>query len=327
MRIRRSAGVLAAAGALAGSLVLSGCSGTGKESTAAPSGGSVDMTVAVISHGAPGDAFWDVVKSGADRAGKDLGVKVDYNSDPDPTRQSELIDNAVSQKVDGIVVSMANPDGVEDAVKAAVKAGIPVVTINSGAEQSAAFGAIAHVGQDEGVAGRAVGDRLNSEGQQGKVLCVIHEAGNVGLENRCAGIAATYSGQVENLQVDGTDSAQIGDTLLSKLQSDPSVGAVVTLNGQVATAAVQAQQQAGTKAQIDTFDLSSDVTTAIQKGTIGFAVDQQPYVQGYLGVQFLYLDKINGNVVGGGQPVLSGPAFVDKTNAAQVATYAKGGTR
>jgi simple sugar transport system substrate-binding protein len=322
MRIRRAAGVLAVAGALA----LTGCSGTGQQDRGSDAG-SVDMKVAVISHGAPGDSFWDVVKSGADRAGKDLGVKVDYNSDPDPTRQSELIDNAVSQKVDGIVVSMANPDGLESSVKAAVAAGIPVVTINSGQDKSAAFGAITHVGQDETVAGQAVGTRLDDEGQTGKVLCVVHEAGNVGLESRCAGIADTYKGQVENLQVDGTDNAQITDTMQSKLKADPSVTAVVALNGQVAMAAVQAQQQAGSKAQIDTFDLSSDVTTAIEQGKIGFAVDQQPYLQGYLGVQFLYLYKENGNVVGGGKPVLSGPTFVTKDNAAQVAAFAKKGTR
>jgi simple sugar transport system substrate-binding protein len=239
----------------------------------------------------------------------------------------ELIDNAVSQKVDGIVVSMANPDGLEDSIKAAVAAGIPVVTINSGLDKSAAFGAITHVGQDETIAGQAVGNRLNQEGQTGKVLCVIQEAGNVGLESRCKAVADTYQGQVENIQVDGTDNAQVTDTLLSKLQSDSSVGVVLTLGGQYAIAATQAQEKAGTKAEIDTFDLSSDVTTAITDGTIGFAVDQQPFVQGYLGVQFLYLYDINGNVVGGGQPVLSGPAFVTKDNAAQVAAFAKNGTR
>lgn len=323
MRITRSAGVLAVAGVLA----LSACSGTGQEEADTEDSSSVDLDIAVITHGAPGDAFWDVVRSGSEQAGEDLGVSVAYNSDPDPTRQSELIDNAVSQGVDGIVVSMANPDGVQDAVEAAVAAGIPVVTINSGLEQSAEFGAITHVGQDETIAGNAVGERLNEDGQTGKVLCVIQEAGNVGLENRCAAVAETYEGEVENIQVDGTDNAQVEDTLLSKLQSDSSVSVVLTLGGQYAIAAVQAQEQAGTQAEIDTFDLSSDVTDAIQAGTIGFAVDQQPYVQGYLPIDVLYLFATNGNVVGGGQPVFSGPAFITEENAAQVAEYAANGTR
>ncbi len=323
MRITRSAGVLAVAGVLA----LSGCSGTGQEDTSSQDSSSVDLDFAVITHGAPGDAFWDVVRSGADQAGDDLGVSVAYNSDPDPTRQAELIDNAVAQGVDGIVVSMANPDGLRDSVEAAVAADIPVITINSGQSQSAEFGAITHVGQDETTAGRAVGERLNAEGQTGTVLCVIHEAGNVGLEDRCAAVAATYSGKVENIQVDGTDNAQVQDTLLSKLQSDADIGVVLTLGGQFAIAAVQAQEAAGTTAEIDTFDLSSDVTDAITAGDITFAVDQQPYVQGYLPISFLYLYATNGNVVGGGQPVNSGPAFITEENAAEVAQYASNGTR
>jgi len=324
MRITRSAGVLAVAGVLA----LSGCSGTGQEDDPAEgSAASTDLDIAVVTHGAPGDSFWDVVRSGADQAAADLGVTVDYNSDPDPTRQAELIDNAVSQGVDGIVVSMANPDGLRDSVEAAVAAGIPVITINSGQAQSAEFGAITHVGQDETTAGEAVGERLNQEGQTGKVLCVIHEAGNVGLEDRCSAVAATYGGTVENLQVDGTDTAQVQDTILSKLQSDPSVSVVLGLQGQVAVAAVSAVADAGSSAEVDTFDISKDVTDAISAGDITFAVDQQPYLQGYLPVSFLQLYATNGNVVGGGQPVNSGPAFVTSDNVDDVARYAANGTR
>ncbi|GHE08550.1 substrate-binding domain-containing protein [Klenkia taihuensis] len=324
MRITRSAGVLAVAGVLA----LAGCSGTGQEdSSGEGSAAATDLDIAVITHGAPGDSFWDVVRSGADQAATDLGVTVDYNSDPDPTRQAELIDNAVSQGVDGIVVSMANPDGLRDSVEAAVAAGIPVITINSGQQQSAEFGAITHVGQDETTAGEAVGNRLNEEGQTGKVLCVIHEAGNVGLEDRCSAVAATYGGTVENLQVDGTDTAQVQDTVLSKLQSDPSVSVVLALQGQVAVAAVSATADAGSSAEVDTFDISKDVTDAISAGDITFAVDQQPYLQGYLPVSFLQLYASNGNVVGGGQPVNSGPAFVTSDNVDDVARYAANGTR
>ena len=118
----------------------------------------------MITHGAPGDAFWDRVKSGAERAGKDYGVDVEYSSDPDPAKQSQLIDGAVADKVDGIVVSMANPDGLESSVKAAVAAGIPVITINSGIEKFKEFGAITHVGQSEKIAGEAAGEKLKEAG-------------------------------------------------------------------------------------------------------------------------------------------------------------------
>lgn len=315
--------------AAAAALLLAACSGTGQATkTAEPGGGTSakNLTYAVVTHSGPGDAFWDRVKSGAEKAGNDYGAKVTYNSDPDPAKQSQLIDNAVAQNVDGIVVSMANPDGLQASIKKAVSAGIPVVTINSGIERSAEFGALTHVGQSETVAGEAVGKRLGKAGLK-NVLCVIQEAGNVGLEERCKSAASTIGGKLANLQVDGTNDADVKATIKSKLQADPSIDGVLTLGGQYAIDAVGAVKESGSSAKVATFDLSSDVVTAIKNGKILFAVDQQPYVQGFLGVTALYLYSTNGNVIGGGQPVYSGPAFVTSENAAQVAKFAANGTR
>ncbi|MEW2012524.1 MULTISPECIES: sugar ABC transporter substrate-binding protein [Microbacterium] len=320
-RIFSGLGLIAAAG-----LLLTACSGTGQEQPSGAAEASSDLTYAVVTHAGPGDAFWDRVKSGAEKAGSDYGVTVTYNSDPDPAKQSQLIDNAVAQEVDGIVVSMANPDGVKSSVEAAVSAGIPVVTINSGIERSAEFGAITHIGQSETVAGEAVGDRLSEAGLT-KALCVIQEAGNVGLEERCSSAASTFSGSMENLQVDGTNDAEVKATIKSKLQADPSIDGILTLGGQYAIDAVGAVEEAGSAAKIGTFDLSEDVVKAVEDDKVLFAVDQQPYVQGFLGVTALYLDSTNGNIIGGGQPVYSGPAFVTKENAAQVAEFAANGTR
>jgi simple sugar transport system substrate-binding protein len=317
--------LVGAAGALLlTATVLAGCSGTGKEDSSG--GGSHDYTYAVITHAAPGDAFWDRVKAGAEQAGKDYGVKVDYENDPDPAKQSQLIDAAVADKVDGIVVSMANPDGLESSVKAAVAAGVPVITINSGLDQSKAFGAITHIGQSETIAGQAVGERLKSEGLT-KGICIIQEAGNVGLEQRCQAATEAFGGSMSNVQVDGTDDNAVTATITSALQADPSIDVVLTLGGQQAIDAVAAVDQASSKAKVATFDLSEDVITDIESGKIDFAVDQQPYVQGFLGVTGLYLKSINGNDIGGGQPINSGPAFVTKDNAAQVEKFAAAGTR
>jgi simple sugar transport system substrate-binding protein len=308
-----------------GALALSACSGTGQSKGAADSK-SLDLHYAVITHSGPGDAFWDRVKSGAERAGKDYGVTVDYSADPDPAKQSQLIDGAVADKVDGIVVSMANPDGLESSVKAAVAAGVPVVTINSGIEDSKAFGAITHVGQSEDIAGKAVGEKLKSDGMK-NVICVIQEAGNVALETRCKAAAAAMGGKMTNLQVDGTDDGAVQSTITSKLQADKTIDGVLTLGGQYGIDAVSAVKDSGSSAKVATFDLSEDVINDIEAGTILFAVDQQPFVQGYIGVTVLYLKSINGNDVGGGQPIYSGPAFITKDNAAAVEKFAKQGTR
>jgi simple sugar transport system substrate-binding protein len=320
-RIITGIGIVAAAG-----LLLSACSGTGQETEGSTDTASSDLTYAVITHSGPGDAFWDRVKSGAEQAGDDYGVEITYNSDPDPAKQSQLIDNAVAQEVDGIVVSMANPDGVQSSVQRAVDAGIPVVTINSGIERSAEFGAITHIGQSETVAGEAVGVELSEAGAT-NALCVIQEAGNVGLEERCRAAASTFGGTMANLQVDGTNDAEVKATIKSKLQADATIDAVLTLGGQYAIDAVGAVEESGSTATVATFDLSEDVVSAVSDGTILFAVDQQPYVQGFLGITAVHLRATNGNDVGGGQPVFSGPAFVTKDNAADVAKYAANGTR
>jgi simple sugar transport system substrate-binding protein len=286
-----------------------------------------DITIAVITHGS-GDSFWAVAKKGAEDAGKRLGVTVKYSeSANDPQKQAQLIDSAVTEKVDGIATSAPNPDAIRDSLKKATDAGIPIITLNSGAEDYQDLGAITHVGQTESIAGEGAGAKLKEAGGK-KLLCVIHEQANIGLNQRCDGAKKGFGGAVENLQVKGVDDIQTTLTeIQSKLQSDKSIDAVLTLNPDIAVAARDAIQGAGSEAKLATFDLSGDVVKAIQDGEIDFAVDQQQYLQGYLPVVFLALYKSNLNTVGGGQPVLTGPGYVTKDNAEQVAKLAEEGTR
>ena len=311
--------------ALAAPLLLSACSGGDDGATATGADGD-SLSFAVVTHGSAGDAFWDVVQNGAVQAGEDLGIDVDYQSDGDPQRQSQLIEAAVNQDVDGIVVSMANPDALQSAVEDAVAAGIPVVTINSGAAESVEFGAIGHVGQDETIAGLGAGQRLAADGRT-NVLCVVHEAGNIGLEQRCDGASQGLGTDVTTLQVDINDLQAAQSTITSSLQSDPSIDAVLTLNSAVAAVAATAATDAGSEAEIATFDLNSDVIAGIQDGSISFAVDQQQYEQGYLPIVMLQLYAQNLNTVGGGQPVLTGPGIVDADNVDEIAELASSGTR
>lgn len=315
------------AGALAATtLVLAACSGTGQDDDGAESAEEADLTIAVIAHGAPEDPFWAVVQAGAERAGEDLGVAIDYNSSDDVTTQAGYVDSAVADEVDGIVVSLSNPDGMRDSVTAAVDAGVPVITINSGLDVYQEFGAITHVGQSETIAGQTAGEQFTELGAS-KILCVLHEAANIGLQERCDGARETFEGEVENFQVDGTERNAVTESVLAALQADESVDGVLALNSEVALGAVQAVADSGREVQVATFDLSSELLTAVEDGSVAFAIDQQPYVQGYLGVQFLYLYAINGNEVGGGQPVNSGPAVITQENAAEVAEFAEQGTR
>ena len=330
MNIRRAL----ACGLAAGALVLTGCTtaNDGKaddsktKDTSSGTSASKDIRIDVITHGAPGDSFWDVVKAGAEQAGKDDGVDLKYQSDPDVGKQATLIDNAVAAGTDGLVVSMANPDGLKSSIEAAVSAGVPVITINSGIDQWKDFGAITHVGQSETIAGEAAGDQLNEAGLK-NVLCVIQEAGNTGLEQRCAGAKSKFSGTLTNLQTDNTDLAGSEATIESKLQADGAIDGILTLGGDMSGQAVKAVEAVGKDVTIGTFDVNADVVGNVKSGKILFAIDQQPYVQGYLGVTGVYLKVLNGNDIGGGQPVYSGPAFISKDNADDVLTFAENGTR
>jgi simple sugar transport system substrate-binding protein len=286
-----------------------------------------DVTIAVITHG-EGDSFWAVVKKGAEQAGKDLGVTVKYSeSNNKPEEQAQLIESAVTEKVDGIAVSAPDPDAITDSVKTAVDAGIPVITINSGAEESASLGAVTHVGQTETIAGEGAGAKLKEAGVT-KLICIIHEQGNIGLNQRCDGAKQGFGGDVENVQVAGVkDISTTLTEIQSKLESDDSIDGVLALNPDIAVAARDAIAGASSEAKLATFDLSGDVIQAIDDGEILFAVDQQQYLQGYLPVVFLTLNKTNLNTVGGGRPVLTGPGFVEKSNAAKIKELAEAGTR
>jgi simple sugar transport system substrate-binding protein len=288
--------------------------------------GGYHYKIAMVTHGGAGDSFWSIVKAGGVQAGKDMGDDFTYQSNGDPTQQSQLIDAAVNQKPDGLIVSMANPEALKAAIQRAVAAGIPVVTINSGQAQSKAYGALSHFGSDETVAGQAVGTGLKQAGVK-SVICVVQEAGNVALEQRCAGVKSTLGGTVTNLQVDNNNLPGAQSLIQAKLQADKSVDGVVTLGAQVASVAEAAIAGANSTAKLATFDLNADVAKAVQDGKILFAVDQQPYLQGYIAVVMLTQYKANLNVLGGGLPVLTGPNLITKANAAAVLKLAAAGTR
>ncbi|MFB6712973.1 MULTISPECIES: sugar ABC transporter substrate-binding protein [unclassified Streptomyces] len=315
---------------------LVGCSSTGgkraeeRAARAAAEGRSAvntpRWTFAMVTHSGDGDTFWDIVQRGAEQAAVKDNIKFLYSHNDEAQQQAQLVQAAIDQKVDGLIVTLAKPDAMKDVVAKATKAGIPVITVNSGSAESKQFGALSHIGQDESIAGEAVGDELNARGRK-KALCILHEQGNVGHEQRCAGAKKTFDGQMQNLYVEGTNMPDVQASIEAKLQADKNIDAVVTLGAPFADAAVKAKKTAGSKAEIDTFDLNAKVATALQDKTLGFAVDQQPYLQGYEAVDLLWLHRYNGNVLGGGRPVLTGPQIITSKDAAQLAEYTKRGTR
>ncbi|MFF9376417.1 sugar ABC transporter substrate-binding protein [Streptomyces griseoluteus] len=336
-RFRNRVGMtVAGAFALLACVSLTACSSTGGKKAedarkAATAQGRAAVTtprwtIAMITHSGDGDTFWDIVQSGAKQAAVKDNINFLYSHDDEAQQQAQLVDAAIDKKVDGIIVSLAKPDALKAAVARAHKAGIPVVTVNSGSAQSKAFGALSHIGQDETIAGEAVGEELNKRGRK-NALCVLHEQGNVGHEQRCDGVEKTFRGKVSKLYVNGTNMPDVQSAVGAKLQADRDVDAVVTLGAPYADTVVKAKEDAGSKAEVDTFDLNAKVAAELKDGTLGFAVDQQPYLQGYEAVDLLWLYKYNGDVLGGGKPVLTGPQIITRDQAGALAAYTDRGTR
>lgn len=310
-------------------LTMAACSSTGgKQTTESAAGGAAKaktMTVAMVTHAAAGDTFWDLVRKGAEDAAANDGVTLTYTSDPDGANQANLVKQAVDKKVDGIAVTLAKPEAMAGNVKAATDAKIPVVALNAGSDAWKAMGVTSFFGQDEKVAGQAAGERLTKEGAI-KVLCVIQEQGHVGLESRCDGVKAGFP-QTEKLYVNGTDMGDVQSKVTAKLQQDKGVSHVMMLGAPFAMTAIKSIEESGSQSKLVAFDMNKDIVAQIKANKVVWAVDQQPYLQGYLAVDSLWLHKTNGNEIGGGQAVLTGPSFVDSSNVAAVEKFAANGKR
>lgn len=300
--------------------------------TAAAQEGMRPYRIVVVTHGQAADPFWSVVKNGVDQAGKDMRVTVEYQAPAtfDMVAMSQLIDAVVASNPDGLVVSIPDPDALGPSIKAAVAAGIPVISINSGSDVAEEFGVLAHIGQTEYEAGYGGGQRMAAAGAT-KALCVNHEVGNVALDLRCQGFTdalAEAGGTVEVLAVDLADPTGSANRIAAALTADESINAMLTLGPGSALPALQALQdeQLLGKVLLATFDLSPEVLQAIRDGNMLFAIDQQQYLQGYLPIVYLtlYLENLN---TPGAILVPTGPGFVTQETAAQVIEYAARGTR
>ena len=286
---------------------------------------SFAIDVIVVSHGQANDPFWSVAKNGVDSACKDMKIKCKYTAPGtfDMVEMAKLIDNAVSQKPKGIVITLPDAAALGKSVKAAIAAGIPVVSMNSGSDDFAKLGISAHVGQTEFEAGVGGGQKMKAAGGK-KALCVNHEVGNVALDRRCAGFKKGFGGSVEILGT-SNDPTEIQKAVAAKLGG---VDTILTLGaGLSGEAALKALKSAGKVGSIKlgTFDMSPDMLKAAAAGEVEFLIDQQQYLQGYLPIAIFAQYMRWGTMPAG--VVMTGPGFVTPDNASKVIKWAAQGYR
>jgi simple sugar transport system substrate-binding protein len=291
-----------------------------------------DVRIVVVSHGQASDPFWSVVKNGVDQAAQDMRVTVEYQAPQtfDMVAMAQLIDAAVASEPDGLIVSIPDPDALGDSIRAAVEAGIPVISMNSGSDVAAELGVLNHVGQTEYEAGYGGGQRMAAAGAT-NAICVNQEVGNVALDLRCQGFTdamAEAGGTVEVLAVDLADPVDSQQRIAAALTANPDADSIMTLGPTGAAPALAALEEGGQLGQIllATFDLSPEVLEAVRDGNMLFAIDQQQYLQGYLPVVMLTLYAENLNTVAN-PVIMTGPGFVTQDTAARVIDLSAAGTR
>jgi len=314
---------------------------------------AADAHFVLISHAPDSDSWWNTIKNAIKQADEDFNVETDYRNPPngDIADMARLIEQAAARNYDGVITTIADFDVLKSSIGKVTAKKIPLVTINSGTEeQSAQLGAIMHVGQPEYVAGKAAGEKAKAAGVK-SFLCVNHIATNAVSFDRCRGFAEAIGVDYKSSTIDsGQDPTEIQSKVSAYLRNHPNTGAILTLGPVPAAATLKAVQQMGLAGKIYfcTFDFSDDIAKAIQAGTIQFAIDQQPYLQGYIPVAVLAIVKkdhttdpvkirqiLQANpkfkarleTYGlepsyGPKDIRSGPGFITKANLDKVVKYA-----
>ncbi len=307
----------------------------------------------LISHAPDSDSWWNTIKNAVKQAGEDYGVQVDYRNPPngDLADMARLIEQAAAQGYDGVITTIADYQVLEGALKKVTDKKIPLITINSGTpEQSEKLGAIMHVGQPEYDAGKGAGERAKAKGVK-SFLCVNHYATNPASFERCRGFGDAIGVDYKKSTLDvGDDPTTIESKVSAYLRQNPSTGAVLALGPTSAHPTLKALEKAGLSGKLffATFDLSDEISAGIKSGAVAFAIDQQPYLQGYIPVAEMATMKslhttdakkaaeaVKANAktqarfaeyglapAYGARHIGSGPGFVTKDNIGKVEKYA-----
>jgi simple sugar transport system substrate-binding protein len=312
-----------------GGLAAAGLTALGSPAAAFAAAQAGSIKVAVVTHGDTG-SFWSVFKKGVDQAAKDLkgrGVSVtQVYANNDVAKQVAGINAAIAAGAKVIATSVPDASALKDPLTKASAKGVEIITVNSGL---GAFDTLptyeVHVGQTEDIAGQGAGKQFQKAGAK-KVLIVIHEASNSGLQQRADGVKKVMGGSAVKVLTIPNAKSDIPGTkakVQAAFKADKKLDGFLGLDPDVTIPCLDVIPK-GAKA--GTFDVGGAIKE-IQKGRMLFAIDQQQYLQGYLPVVFAVLYVSNLNTVGNGQPVLTGPGIINKGNAAKVAALAAKGTR
>ncbi|MDI9409857.1 MAG: sugar ABC transporter substrate-binding protein, partial [Candidatus Pacebacteria bacterium] len=308
----------------------------------------------LVSHAPDSDSWWNVIKNAVKHGGEDFGVKVEYRNPAsgDLADMARLIEQAAASNANGVATTIADFNVLQASIKKVTDKNIPLITLNSGTgEQSKMLGAIMHIGQPEYDAGKAAGMMAKGDGVKA-FLCVNHYATNPASFERCRGFAEALGVDFKASTIDsGSDPTTIESKVTAYLRQNPNTKAVLTLGPTSAIPTLKALEKMsmGGKVWMATFDISPEIVAGIKSGTVKFAIDQQPYLQGYMPVAVMATMKklgtkdlgkviadLNANkavqkrfedyglkpIYGADGNISSGPGFVTTANVDKVVKFA-----
>lgn len=274
-----------------------------------------ELRFIMVTHGDASNAFWATVKDGAEQAAKEAGIDLEYRAPEtfDLDKMASLVTAAVKEAPDGLIVSIPNADALAGPMREAVDAGIPLISINSGFDVGRSLGALLHVGQGEYEAGRVAGEAMRNLAGT-KALCLNHELGNVALDLRCKGFIDGFAGSVEVMPVP-FDAEQAREAIAARLAEDDQIDVILALSASITgeSAVDAASALEGRTVHVATFDITHTVLEDVANGRASFAIDQQPFLQGYLPVQFLTVLHRHGVIPVSN--VSTGPRLVTEADA------------
>ena len=274
-----------------------------------------------ISHGPDSDSWFNVIKNAIKITSDQMGVTTEYRNPPsgDLSDMARLVQQASAAGVDGIIVTIADYNVLEGPIKDAIAKGIPVITVNSGTvEESQKLGALMHVGQPEYEAGLGAGKRAKEAGVT-SFVCVNHFITNPQSVERCRGYADGIGIELGSQMIDsGMDPSEVQNKVKAYLTANPETNGILTLGPNSAEPSIRAVKDLGLDGEIyfGTFDLSAEISAGIKDGTVAFAIDQQPFLQGSIPIQVLTNYVRYG--VAPSNSIFTGPGFVTKENIEMV---------
>jgi simple sugar transport system substrate-binding protein len=303
-----------------------GQSTSGPTPTNSPKKGPA-ITVAMVTHGQAGDPFWALVQAGARQAAADFNVRLTYTSPAttNPEEQARLVTQAAARHPQAMAVTIPASAVLDPVVSQVVSSGIPVVVFNVGVDDYMKVGALSFVGQPEVIAGEEAGKQMAAAGVD-HALCVIQEAQNQALIDRCAGFTKQLSASgasVETIHVNGNDPGSAQKAIEAALKKSPQINGVLAVGIPAFSPAAGALDALGKlgKTKLGTFDVSQDDLNAVQNGQALFVIDQQPFLEGYDAVQIAAFQVRFGQHPF--SPIFTGPSLITKANAGKASQLYK----